>query len=94
MNDYLAEIGSDKSVSIVTEDTKTDPATALEKLRGMAEKGIQVVIAPQTSAEVEAVKAYADENGILLLSQSSTGPSLAIPGDNVFRFCPDFRKGI
>ena len=51
--------------------------------------GIRIVLGPDSSAEVEAVKAYADENGILLISPSSTAISLAIPGDNVFRFVPD-----
>lgn len=51
--------------------------------------GIRIVIGPDSSAEVEAVKAYADENDILVISPSSTAISLAIPADNVFRFVPD-----
>jgi branched-chain amino acid transport system substrate-binding protein len=51
--------------------------------------GIRIVIGSGSSAEVEAVKAYADENDILVISPSSTAISLAIPGDNVFRFVPD-----
>ena len=35
------------------------------------------------------MKDYADKNGILLVSPSSTAPSLAVPGDNIFRFVPD-----
>ena len=50
---------------------------------------MRVVIGPVCSAEVETIKAYAEENGILLVSPSSVVPSLAIPDDNVFRFCPD-----
>ena len=89
VNEYLSCIGSETSIKLIVEDTETDPAVALEKLKSLKEKGVRVVIGPQTSAEVEAVKAYADKNGILLVSQSSTAPSLAIPGDNVFRLCPD-----
>ncbi len=89
INEYLSRIGSETRVRVIVEDTKTDPAVALEKLQSLAGKGIKVVIGPQSSAEVETVKAYADENGILLVSPSSVAPSLAIPGDNVFRFCPD-----
>jgi len=74
---------------LIVEDTKTNPQVALEKLGELAEEGVRVVIGPSSSAEVEAVKEYADENGILIISYSSTAPSLAIPGDNVFRFVPD-----
>jgi branched-chain amino acid transport system substrate-binding protein len=89
VNEYLLSIGSKTRIRLIVEDTKTDPAVALEKLQSLAGKGIKAVVGPQSSAEVETVKAYADENGILLVSPSSVAPSLAIPDDNVFRFCPD-----
>jgi len=74
---------------LVIEDTKTDSAVALEKLQKLSSEGVKVVIGPAASAEVEEIKSYADENGILLISHASTAPSLAIPGDNLFRFCTD-----
>ena len=89
VNDYLSEVGADIKIKIVIEDTGTDPALALEKLKILAKNGIKVVIGPQTSLEIESVKDYADRNNILLISPSSTAPSLAISGDNLFRFCPD-----
>lgn len=89
VNEHLSDVGSDVRVRLVTEDTGTDPEVALEKLKILAEEGVQIVIGPQTNAEVEAIKAYADEEGILVISQSSTVPSLAVPGDNIFRFVPD-----
>jgi branched-chain amino acid transport system substrate-binding protein len=82
-------MGSPRRVRLVVEDTGTDPAAALERLRGMAARGIRIVVGPQTSAEVAAVKAYADQNGILVLSQGSTARSLSLPGDNVYRFAQD-----
>jgi ABC-type branched-subunit amino acid transport system substrate-binding protein len=89
VNNQLAKSGSSSRVGLVIEDTKTDPNVAREKLMDLASKGIRIVIGPATSANVAAVKEYADENGILLVSSSSTAPSLAIPNDNVFRFVPD-----
>lgn len=80
---FFSDFNSTAKVKLIIEDTKTDPEVALEKLRNLSEMGIRVVIGPDSSAEVEAVKAYADENGILVISQSSTAISLAIPGDNV-----------
>src|SRR4029434_1959101 len=32
---------------------------------------------------------FADAHNILVISQGSTASSLAIPGDNIFRFCPN-----
>ena len=89
VNNQFARSGLSTRVGLIIEDTKTDPAVALEKLKDLASKGIRIVIGPSTSAAVAAVKDYADENGILIVSSSSTAPSLAIPNDNVFRFIPD-----
>ncbi|MBN2463390.1 MAG: penicillin-binding protein activator [Dehalococcoidia bacterium] len=89
INDYLAEVNSKARVTLVIEDTQTSPVVALDKLDSLAQNGIKLVIGPDSSAEIQAVKAYADENEILVLSHASTAASLAIPGDNVFRFVPD-----
>ncbi|HJU35418.1 MAG TPA: ABC transporter substrate-binding protein [Nitrososphaera sp.] len=89
VNNQLAKSGSSSRVGLVIEDTKTDPNVAREKLMDLASKGIRIVIGPSTSANVAAVKDYADENGILIVSSSSTAPSLSIPNDNVLRFVPD-----
>ena len=89
VNNQFAKAGLPTRVGLIIEDTKTDPAVAVEKLEDLASKGIRVVIGPSTSAAVAAVKEYADKNDILIVSSSSTAPSLAIPNDNVIRFVPD-----
>src|SRR5215210_6635001 len=89
VNNQLANSGSSSRVGLIIEDTKTDPAVALEKIMDLASKGIRIVIGPSTGAAVAAVKEYADEHGILIVSSSSTAASLAVPNDNVFRFVPD-----
>ena len=89
VNNQFAKTGLPTRVGLIIEDTKTDPAVAVEKLEDLASKGIRVVIGPSTSAAVAAVKEYADKNDILIVSSSSTAPSLAIPDDNVIRFVPD-----
>jgi branched-chain amino acid transport system substrate-binding protein len=89
VNNQFAKTGLSTRVGLIIEDTKTDPAVALEKLEDLASKGIRIVIGPSTSAAVAAVKEYADKNDILIVSSSSTAPSLAIPNDNVIRFVPD-----
>jgi len=79
----------DARVQVVVADTQLNPTTALQELQAMAKNGIRIVIGPQTSAEVRVLKPYADQNGIVLISQGSTASSLAIAGDNVFRFVAD-----
>lgn len=88
INDYLVSLGSDYRVGIIIEDTRADPAVAREKLRTLEDQGVRIVIGPSTSAELEAIRTYADEHGILIVSTMSTAPSLAIEGDNVYRFVP------
>ena len=83
---------ADVTVELVVKDTTTDPATALTMLEELHEDGIKVVIGPYASSEVAAVKDFADQNGIVLVSPLSTAGSLATPGDNIFRFTPDDAK--
>jgi branched-chain amino acid transport system substrate-binding protein len=89
VNEYFSKSNSSTRIGLIIEDTQTNPAISLEKLKDLAAKGVRIVIGPGTSAEIQEVKDYADEKGILLVSPSSTAPSLAVPGDNIFRFVPD-----
>ena len=88
IDEYLSNIGSAQNVRFDIEDTGNQPALALEKLTSLNKRGVKVVIGPQSSAQVEAIKDYAEANGIVLISPASTAPSLAME-DNVLRFCPD-----
>ncbi|HEX6573752.1 MAG TPA: ABC transporter substrate-binding protein, partial [Gemmatimonadaceae bacterium] len=88
VNAYLATGTSGYSFKANIQDTKLEPATALTQLTAMKGQGIEVVIGPQSSAEVAAIKQYVNDNSMLLISQSSTAGSLAIAGDNVFRLTP------
>src|SRR5919202_1558531 len=91
INEYLFKTHSSTGIELVIEDTQSNPSVSLERLKHLAAKGIKIVIGPATSAAVQGVKDYADKNGIILISPSSTAPSLAIAGDNLFRFVPDDR---
>ena len=70
-------------------DTKLDPNLALAATRDLHRRGVNVIIGPQSSAEVAMIKPFADAHHILVISQGSTASSLAIAGDNIFRVCPD-----
>lgn len=88
INAWLEARGEAWRVKIYIEDTATDPKTALDKIMTLHGRGIRFIIGPMTSAEVSEVKSYADANEILVVSQSSTSPALAIPDDWVYRYCP------
>src|SRR5436190_3233549 len=70
-------------------DTQHDPQKALEAIQDLNARGVKIIIGPQTSSEVAMIKPYADVHNILVISQGSTASSLTIPGDNIFRLCPD-----
>jgi ABC-type branched-subunit amino acid transport system substrate-binding protein len=93
VNDYFSKINSSSRVELIVEDTETNPVVSLEKLKQLEAKNIKIVIGPATSAELQAVEVYANENGILLVSPSSTAPSMDIrgglAGNNVIRLVPD-----
>ncbi len=83
---WLDSAGIGKKLTLITADTRTDTSEALVQLRHLYEKGIRMVIGPYSSAELAALKQFADNHGMLLVSPSSVAVSLAIPGDNLFRF--------
>lgn len=67
-------------------DTKLDPAMALSAVQALRAAGVQVIIGPQSSAELAAIRSYVDANPLIVVSQSSTAGSLAVAGDRIFRF--------
>jgi branched-chain amino acid transport system substrate-binding protein len=91
-NEHLEGMGAPWNLRIVEKDTATNADTALEKLKELDAEGIGIVIGPGASANVNAVREYANSNNILLVSTGSTSPELTIAGDNVFRLVPDDNK--
>ena len=88
-NNYLESIGQDWTIRGLSDDTATSPLVAIEKLTAFNAKGIQLIIGPETSAEIRAMIGYSNSNGMLMFSPSSTAPTLAIPNDSVYRMTPD-----
>jgi branched-chain amino acid transport system substrate-binding protein len=92
VNEHLAGTGLSFRADI--QDTKLEPQTALSVLQGFQNRGVDIVIGPQSSAEVAAMKSLIDASGIILVSQSSTAGSLAL-ADNIYRFTPsDTLEGV
>lgn len=86
VNDHLAS--DHLKIVLHVENSHSDPKKALQAIQKFHAEGIRTVIGPCSSAEAAAVVPYANENGIVLLSPSSTAVSLALD-DNLFRLAPN-----
>ncbi|HEY0156945.1 MAG TPA: ABC transporter substrate-binding protein [Thermoanaerobaculia bacterium] len=91
INEELAALRLPYRVQPLVADTQLRADVAREKLAELYEAGARYVIGPQSSAEAGAMRAYANEHRIVLVSQGSTAFSLAIPGDYLFRLAPNDR---
>jgi branched-chain amino acid transport system substrate-binding protein len=89
INNYMEGTGSKYRFATTIYDTKLDTAVAKHFITEAKNSGVNFIIGPQSSAEVGALKQFADANNILIVSQGSTAGSLSIANDNIFRFCPD-----
>jgi branched-chain amino acid transport system substrate-binding protein len=93
-NAELARTGSPLRVRLRIVDAKGKPETALRQLLRFSAAGVRVVVGPQSSSEVAAVRRAATGLRVVVISQGSTAHSLALPRDNVLRFVPDdIREG-
>ena len=88
VNQSLAASGSGLRFAADIIDTKLDTALTLAAVRALKAKQVEVVLGPQSSAEVAALKTFVDANGMLVISPSSTAGTLAIANDNIFRLTP------
>jgi branched-chain amino acid transport system substrate-binding protein len=84
INNWLQSINSNIRFNITIVDTKTDPQTALQDLQSLASQGIHVFIGPASSSEVGALKTYANQSHLVVISPSSTSPTV-VPHPYVFR---------
>ncbi len=87
MNKYLEEHHAWFRLALAVEDTATQPDQAVQKFNALVARGIKFIIGPMSSAEAKKVKDLATQQNVLLISPSSTADELAIPGDNLYRFC-------
>ena len=83
--------GKQVKVVLDVENTNLEPEQAQAALTRLADKGVRIVIGPQSSSEVAAISETAAARGVMVVSQGSTASSLGLPDDNVFRFVPTDR---
>jgi branched-chain amino acid transport system substrate-binding protein len=89
INAEFSELHLPYRVSTIVEDTQLSAPIAAQKIQLLEARGATIVIGPQSSSEAAAVVAYANQHGMLVISQGSTASSLAIAGDNLFRLAPN-----
>jgi branched-chain amino acid transport system substrate-binding protein len=94
VNRYLEGNAAGLRFRVSVVDTRLEPERAMEKARALHASGAQILIGPQSSAEVAHLKPYVDANDLLLVSHGSTAGNLAIPNDHVFRFTPSDVPGL
>jgi branched-chain amino acid transport system substrate-binding protein len=91
INAELTALAVPYRVQTVIADTKLTADGAVQGIQALHAAGATIVIGPQSSAEAAAIRGYANEHDILLISQASTASSLAIADDNLFRLAPNDR---
>ena len=89
VNAYLGDAGSDARVTLMVEQTGLDPDAAVTGLRRLSEAGIRLVVGPESSGELTAIRESGGDRGMVLVSHCSTAPSLGVSGDAIFRLVPD-----
>ncbi|MCS7111333.1 MAG: penicillin-binding protein activator [Ignisphaera sp.] len=95
VNSWLAAMGKPWRLKPFVEDTAVDPKLAVDKFMTLIGRGVKVVVGPMASSEVKAIRDYANERKVVIISQSSTSMELALPNDFVLRFtAPDKYQGV
>ena len=75
-------------IGIEVRDTAGNPSQAAQEMQALVDQGVRVFVGPSSSSQAQAVLPVANAAGALVVSQSSTAQSLAIPNDALYRMCP------
>ena len=90
LNKYLRDLGYNFQVQFLIENANGQPNIHLEKIQGFHSIGVNLVIGGGWSSQAQSALSYMNSNNMLLVSTSSTSPTLAIANDRLFRMCtPD-----
>lgn len=88
VNNDLVAAGYDFLLELHVADSQSDPKVVVERAEELRLRGTNLFIVG-SSAEVEALREWSEEHGTIVISFSSTAPSLAIEGDGIFRVIPN-----
>jgi len=85
-NDELARLGSGYKTTVVPVRIDVDPVAAITDAH--INQGLKYFVGPSTSSAAQALLPYANANGLVMVSPSSSASDLAMPDDGLFRFVP------
>jgi branched-chain amino acid transport system substrate-binding protein len=89
VNDKMQQSGLPYRFSSSIYDTKQDAEKAVEAMQIVYGRNIRFVLGPKSSTELQAIYSFANAKQIMVISSGSTASYLGLPGDAVFRLCPD-----
>jgi len=88
LNAYASSLGLDVSFEFVIMDANGQANTHLELVQKLRNENARIFIGSGWSSQGCATLSYANANKMLMISPSSTSPTLAIANDRFFRMCP------
>lgn len=92
INGYMEENGHPYRFEAVAESADGQASVHLKKVKELHQNGVDLIVGGRWSSQATGSLSYINKKDVLLLSPSSTLPSLAIADDNLFRLCPDDAK--
>jgi branched-chain amino acid transport system substrate-binding protein len=85
---YLGKANLGFNMELTVKDSKSDPEETLKQAKTLHKEGMDILIVG-SSAELTLLKSWSDSNDIVVISYSSTAPSLAIDKDSIYRVVPN-----
>ena len=92
VNDYLANLGYEFEIDLLYENAERSSDLALEKVQLLHSQGAKIILGMRWSSSIQKSYDYVNENKIVVISEGSTSPLLAVPDDYVFRLPPNDLK--
>lgn len=92
INGWLQQVGIPVKVKFLWEDAGGSATKAVELVQSLAAQGVKVILGMNCSSHCKAALGYVTEHHMLIFSDASSSPLLAVPNRGpLFRLYPDDR---
>ena len=85
VNKYAESLGRGVTFELYPENAESEATKALECAQTLYARGVKFIVGSNWSSQCKACLDYANENKIVMVSDGSTSPALAIADDYLFR---------